>query len=80
MKMGSYDEKDIQTWLSNMKTDIKKNIVKVSEIRKVSLDQSDINNITKQLSLAGMECIKVGTLSIPKSDNIIGWTISATKT
>ena len=79
LKRANYFESDIQQWLSQMKQDIKKNIVKVTEIRKVSLDRLGIDTIIKNLEQARMSEIEVGTLTIPDSDNIIGWTISALK-
>lgn len=79
LRRANYFESDIQSWLSQMKQDIKKSIVKVTEIRKVSLSSLDIDNITRNLEGAGMSEIEIGTLTIPNSDNIVAWTISALK-
>ncbi len=79
MKIQNYRESDVIGWLNAMRADIKKNLIKVREIRNVSLKQSDLDAICSGIKTEGLTDVLVSTLSIPDTENIVGWTISARK-
>jgi len=77
MKIQNYQERDVIAWLNAMKADIKKNIIKVTEIRKVSLRHSDMDTLRGLLSAEGLIDIGISTLTIPDYEDIVAWTVSA---
>ena len=62
-----------------MRADIKKSIIKVSEICKVSLNDDDINQVRNTLSEAKLNDIDISTLCIPNTQDVIAWVIKASK-
>lgn len=79
LKHQSYTKSDIEGWLQSMRADIKKSIIKVSEICKVSLNDDDINQVRNTLSEAKLNDIDISTLCIPNTQDVIAWVIKASK-
>lgn len=80
LKYKNYHRKDIIDWLEKMDLDIRKNIEKVNQIRKVSLDHSQIKIVEDRLNAAGLDCLNVEPFTVPdRPDDIVAWHISGKK-
>jgi len=83
-KYQNYHKSDILDWLSAMRKDIKKTILKVQAIRDVSLGQNDIEEITRRLEDRKMSKIRVSKFTLPhaKDDSnasVLAWHLTARK-
>jgi len=78
-KHQSYYQSDITNWLEAMKKDINKSIVKVSEIRKVSLSSEQIERVRTLMSEQGLSNISIEPVMIPESQDVFAWSISAAR-
>jgi len=80
LKIQNYHQHQVIQWLLDMQVDIKKNIKKVSEIRKVSLSQKHIDQVKSMFEDQGLSCIEIKPLKIPDLDKIVAWSITARRT
>lgn len=80
LKYGNYRKEDILTWLSDMEADIRKNIEKVTQIRKVSLDDDRVKIVEERLRAGGLSHLEIKPFAIPKRpDDHVALAISGQK-
>jgi len=77
LNYGKYRREEILKWLDDMESDIKKNIVKVTEIRSVSLDEEEIDQGLEFLSDSGLSQVSKSPFFIPDTEDVIAWAVRA---
>lgn len=80
LKFGNYNQEDIIGWLDQMDVDIRKNIEKVSQIRKVSLDEGRLRMVEEKLNTADLEFLNIEPFTVPdRPEDSVAWHISGKK-
>ena len=74
-----YSEHDIVDWLTNMKTDIEKNLLRLTSMADAALDHSQIESIKNTLLEMGAKNVHIEPMSIPDKDEFGAWIIAANK-
>lgn len=80
LKYGNYHQADIIGWIDQMELDIRKSIEKVNQIRKVSLDHSQVKIVEQRLNAGGLDFLNIEQFKVPdRPDDVVAWHISGRK-
>ncbi|MEM7016494.1 MAG: class I SAM-dependent methyltransferase [Pseudomonadota bacterium] len=75
----AYDLRDITGWLKEMKEDVEKNILRLSEMCNAALNESQLQEIAELLQTKGFQDIDYSVFKMPDKDLPVAWQLTATR-
>lgn len=78
-KPQAYAREDIISWLEAMRSDVQKNIQRITEIRKVALSEQQVEEVVNLMVKHGMQNVEYKPFTLIEHQLPLAWFISATK-